>query len=295
MSTKKQTHFLNHLDNETDKIGKSALSVLLALLTIFFSSTFCYAASSIPAATLKSVSIVDSASKDIPPTAVISYTNNSGTYNFDASGSSDSDGTIAQYKWDFGDGTTATGVTASHAYSTNGSYPVTLAVVDDKGGVGLSQSTISKAFSLAVNFQPATAPVPEGYVADSGLAYDDTRGYGWTVVSFKDMFDRNDPSSPDQTYDTLINTYPDAVWELKVPNGSYNVKVLVGDPSYPYAINSVQVESSSLIDKEKTSSSGNHWIERSGVFPVNDGQLTLTFLNSKPFTKLCRIIISAAN
>ena len=51
----------------------------------------------------------------------------------DASESYDSDGTIVSYLWDFGDGNTATGVTAAHAYSTVGDYTVTLTVTDNDG------------------------------------------------------------------------------------------------------------------------------------------------------------------
>ncbi|MCK4885425.1 PKD domain-containing protein, partial [Candidatus Bathyarchaeota archaeon] len=45
----------------------------------------------------------------------------------------DPDGTIVSYSWDFGDGTTATGVTVDHAYSEDGNYTVTLTVTDDDG------------------------------------------------------------------------------------------------------------------------------------------------------------------
>ena len=52
---------------------------------------------------------------------------------FDASESYDPDGTIVNYSWDFGDGNTAIGVTANHAYSEDGNYTVTLTVTDDDG------------------------------------------------------------------------------------------------------------------------------------------------------------------
>jgi hypothetical protein len=52
---------------------------------------------------------------------------------FDASGSSDADGTIVSYIWDFGDGETSSSPNPTHAYSQEGSYSVTLTVTDDDG------------------------------------------------------------------------------------------------------------------------------------------------------------------
>lgn len=51
---------------------------------------------------------------------------------FDASASSDPDGTIAGFSWDFGDGTSATGVTAVHTYEASGRYVVRLTVTDER-------------------------------------------------------------------------------------------------------------------------------------------------------------------
>jgi cysteine-rich repeat protein len=52
---------------------------------------------------------------------------------FDGSGSSDPDGVIVSYEWDFGDGNAATGVTAAHTYSVPATYQVSLTVTDDGG------------------------------------------------------------------------------------------------------------------------------------------------------------------
>ncbi|HEY8718478.1 PKD domain-containing protein [Pengzhenrongella sp.] len=52
----------------------------------------------------------------------------------DGSASSDPDGTITSYAWDFGDTTTGTGVSATHTYAAAGTYPVTLTVTDNRGG-----------------------------------------------------------------------------------------------------------------------------------------------------------------
>jgi hypothetical protein len=53
---------------------------------------------------------------------------------FDASSSTDGEGTIASYDWDFGDGTAhGTGATPTHQYASVGTFPVTLTVTDNHG------------------------------------------------------------------------------------------------------------------------------------------------------------------
>lgn len=55
-------------------------------------------------------------------------------FSFNASGSSDPNGlAITNYDWDFGDGTTGSGVTVSHAYSAVGRKTVTLVVTNSAG------------------------------------------------------------------------------------------------------------------------------------------------------------------
>jgi PKD repeat protein len=55
------------------------------------------------------------------------------TINFDASQSYDNDGSIAQYLWNFGDGSTSNQQIASHAYSQPNTYTYSLTVTDNKG------------------------------------------------------------------------------------------------------------------------------------------------------------------
>jgi PKD repeat protein len=62
---------------------------------------------------------------------------------FDASASSDPDGSIVGYSWDFGDGSRATGVNVSHAYQSVGEYRVVLTVTDDQGATGSASATIN--------------------------------------------------------------------------------------------------------------------------------------------------------
>ncbi|MFH1249102.1 MAG: PKD domain-containing protein [archaeon] len=61
---------------------------------------------------------------------------------FDASLSHDNDGNIISYNWDFGDSSTATGVSVSHSYLLVGNYTVTLTVVDNSGGTSTMTKTL---------------------------------------------------------------------------------------------------------------------------------------------------------
>ncbi|TWD83284.1 PKD repeat protein [Kribbella amoyensis] len=73
---------------------------------------------------------------NIRPSAAWSGTCDLLACDFSGTGSSDPDGSIATYEWDFGDGSTATGATPSHTYTAPGSYTVTLTVTDNEGATG---------------------------------------------------------------------------------------------------------------------------------------------------------------
>jgi len=61
---------------------------------------------------------------------------------FDGSGSTDSDGTIIDYQWDFGDGGSAGGALVTHAYNTIGLFSVILKVTDDNGATSTDSLTV---------------------------------------------------------------------------------------------------------------------------------------------------------
>jgi PKD repeat protein len=77
------------------------------------------------------------------PTAAFTFACTDLACDFDASGSTDSDGSIAAYDWDFGDGNTGTGELASHTYASGADYTVTLTVTDDAGATDSTSQTVS--------------------------------------------------------------------------------------------------------------------------------------------------------
>lgn len=62
---------------------------------------------------------------------------------FDATSSSDPDGAIVGYLWDFGDGSTGSGVSTNHSYANSGTYTVRLTVTDNLGATASATYTVT--------------------------------------------------------------------------------------------------------------------------------------------------------
>ncbi len=71
---------------------------------------------------------------NVVPTAAFTLSSTNLTVSVDGSASHDTDGTISSYTWDFGDGSTGSGITTSHTYQFAGTYSITLTVTDNSGG-----------------------------------------------------------------------------------------------------------------------------------------------------------------
>ncbi|HEY3446373.1 MAG TPA: PKD domain-containing protein [Myxococcales bacterium] len=87
---------------------------------------------------------------------------------FDASQSTDADGTLAGYSYAFGDGATSAagaGATAQHAFSAAGSYTATVTVTDDKGATGTATCTVAVS-------APSLVKISEVLYRATGTDYD---------------------------------------------------------------------------------------------------------------------------
>ncbi|MFB6290389.1 MAG: PKD domain-containing protein [Candidatus Bipolaricaulia bacterium] len=81
------------------------------------------------------------------PSASISLGSDTGTapvtIEFSAEESSDPDGNIESYRWEFGDGTTSRGSQVTHRYEQAGDYTVQLTVTDDRGGTATTERSVT--------------------------------------------------------------------------------------------------------------------------------------------------------
>jgi glucose/arabinose dehydrogenase len=151
--------------------------------------------------------------------------------------------------------------------------------------------------AIRVNFQLASAPVPSGYLPDGGLVYG-ARGngqtYGWNIDNTQQAKDRNSSLSPNQAYDTLTHMQraanPNAVWEIALANGTYDVRIVSGDPSYYDSIYRIAAEGVLVVSG--TPASGSRWVEGRAAVTVADGRLTVTNAAGSSNNKVCFIEIT---
>jgi hypothetical protein len=150
---------------------------------------------------------------------------------------------------------------------------------------------------IRINFQPASAPVPGGYLPDGGLVYG-ARGngqtYGWNADNTGQAKDRNSSRSPDQAYDTLTHMQrpanPNASWEIALPNGTYDLRIVSGDASYYDSVYRIAAEGVVVVNG--TPASGARWVEGTAAVTVADGRLTLTNATGSSNNKICFIEIT---
>ncbi|MBV9790050.1 MAG: hypothetical protein JOZ51_17820 [Chloroflexi bacterium] len=139
---------------------------------------------------------------------------------------------------------------------------------------------ISELFSTKVNFQPSGTPLVTGYLPDYGKVYA-PRGngytYGWNADNSANTRDRN--TTTDQRYDTLVRMQNGGnfSWEIAVPEGQYDVRIVAGDPDFIDSVYKINVEYALAVNGTPTST--NKWLEGTAttvqVF-ASDGRLTIS-------------------
>lgn len=128
------------------------------------------------------------------PVAEFTSSNDNLTVAFDASGSTDSDGTITEYAWDFGDGESQSVETpgVSHTYAQSGTYTARLTVKDDRGSTASTSHEVvveaenvpptaaitSQQTGLSVSLSAADSQDPDGSISEYAWDFGDGTAKG---------------------------------------------------------------------------------------------------------------------
>ena len=168
--------------------------------------------------------VTKTVSTNAPPTAAFTSSCTNLSCTFDASTSSDSDGTVASYAWAFGDGMSGTGVAPSRTYAKAGTYTVTLTVEDNGGAT-------SSPVSHPVTVSAETAQV---WASDG---YNRTRKSGWGSAGIGGAWSDSGcrSMSVSSGYGTLVDTRGTtcSVWLAGVKRANTDTSVTMRAPSVP--------------------------------------------------------------
>ena len=174
---------------------------------------------------------------------------------FDGSNSVDPDGEIAEFHWDFGDGSTSNKKSVEHTYSTPGSYNVSLTVKDNSGH--LEALDIDHAL-IRINSKPEIqlvetiilAPIEEFTFSPSQVIDIDNTdlNYSWT---FSDNNLTSNNKITKRSFDKPgFYTAKLKVMDAENLSNSYNEKVIsiiVNNPPIPDAGNNILTCNSNIL------------------------------------------------
>ena len=168
--------------------------------------------------------VLNCSEANVPPVATFTADPLAGAapllVSFNAGGSTDSDGTIVSYEWNFGDGNSGTGIAPTHTYQAEGDFVAQLIVTDDSAASDTFSITIAVNSNNIAPTATFTATPPTG-TAPLSVFFD---GSGSTdpdgiIVSY--VWDFGDGNT--STGDTTSNVF--------AAEGTYNVRLIVTDDS----------------------------------------------------------------
>jgi Legume lectin domain/Bacterial lectin/Fibronectin type III domain len=133
-------------------------------------------------------------------------------------------------------------------------------------------------FFAHINFTTPTGEAAPGYLTDTGVIFGDrgnSLSYGWTRNDTAHSFDRDSAASPDELHDSFHDMRA-AVWHIAVPNGTYQVHILEGDPLSPkglYRLNVGDTRAGGIAAIRSKPSAADPWVENTVTVTITRGVL----------------------
>ncbi|MET1006925.1 MAG: PKD domain-containing protein [Propionibacteriaceae bacterium] len=151
---------------------------------------------------------------NVKPTAAFTSSCAERVCAFDGSGSTDSDGTVASYAWDFGDGDTSTLAKPSHTFATDDTYTVKLTVTDNQGATDV----VTHDVSAKANAKPVASFTATCTALSCSLDASASADSDGTVASYAWDFDDDSAAGSGKTTSHAYTA-----------GGSYDIKLTVTD------------------------------------------------------------------
>jgi PKD repeat protein len=208
---------------------------------------------------------------------------------FDAGPSTDPQGSISDYSWDFGDGTTSTGEVVSHTFDSYGKYVVELNVTDDDG----FRDTMTKI--IFVQDDDVVWAVNTGgsaYTSDNGVVYEADENYsGGNTFSTASAIDG---TTDDFVYKS--ERYGDFTYETPLPDGEYEVTLKFAEVYWSDTDErqfDVRTEGTEYVtDLDIYAEAGkNTAYDETYTVNVSDGEITLEFDTDTDNAKVAAIVV----
>lgn len=174
----------------------------------------------------KNVSVTEGS----PPEALMSFAPDSPgifeTVNFtaEASRAKQAGRTLVNHQWQFGDGTSATGLRVTHSYKVTGKYAVVLTVTDSAGFQGTKTQDVTVVIGVTANFtiSRSPAPVDKDVFFDAEASKGSHTGFGGRNAIVKYIWNFGDSTSLTETTSRVIS-------HKYSETGTYTINLTVED------------------------------------------------------------------
>jgi len=199
------------------------------------------------------------------------------TVSFDGAASTDTDGTITSYFWNFGDGSTSTGKTAPHTFMTASTFITTLEITDNQG----LKSTASKSITV----QPSSPPSPVLNIETGEVSVNSD----WAHVLFSSTFQNPIVVAGAPTF---LNPDPCVVRVRNVTKTGFDVKL--AEWNYQDGIHPAESVSYLVVEKGRSILPDGSMVE-AGTFTGTTGLSTVTLSGAFAQTPIVLTTVATFN
>lgn len=222
------------------------------------------------------------------PEAAFTASCDQGVCSFDGSGSSDSDGSVESYRWDFGDGSNGTGKTVSHIYTNSDQATVELVVSDNDGATDTVTHEISPGAPAGISVRRVAGDHSgTGASKSKHVTVPENIQPGDTMVLFFTRASSNTWSSPDGDWSeagSVTNgSIESSVWVKDAEAGDPGGTIRLSTDQYTKGVLVLAVYAGVDTDAVRAAHSADSWTSShtTPTVPIAAGDVAISFWSDK--------------